>query len=45
MTNATGDLGLDVIAEKQGLRYGIQCKYYSYPVGNIAVQVAYAGCG
>ena len=23
--------------------YGIQCKYYSYPVGNKAVQEAYAG--
>ncbi len=45
MTNATGDQGLDVIAEKQGLRYGIQCKFYSHPVGNKAVQEAYAGCG
>ena len=45
VTNATGDQGLDVIAEKQGLRFGIQCKYYSHPVGNKAVQEAYAGCG
>ncbi|MBO5999948.1 MAG: restriction endonuclease [Lachnospiraceae bacterium] len=45
VTRASNDQGLDVIAEKKGVRYGIQCKYYNYPVGNKAVQEAYAGCG
>ena len=36
----TGDQGADVIAEKDGLRFAIQCKDYSTPVGNAAVQQA-----
>ena len=35
--------GVDIIAHKHRKKYGIQCKYYSYPVGNKAVQEAYAG--
>lgn len=45
LTQETGDQGLDIIAEKGRIRYGIQCKYYNHPVGNKAVQEAYAGCG
>ena len=45
LTQETGDQGLDIIAEKGRARYGIQCKYYEHPVGNKAVQEAYAGCG
>lgn len=42
-TPQSGDQGVDVIAYRRGLRYGIQCKYYSSSVGNKAVQEAYAG--
>lgn len=37
------DQGVDVIAEKNGLRVAIQCKLYSKPVGNKAVQEIAAG--
>lgn len=43
LTAATGDQGIDVIAEKQGVKVVIQCKLYSSPVGNAAVQEAIAG--
>lgn len=42
-TSATGDFGIDVIAEKAGLRYAIQCKDPATPVGVKAVQEAAAG--
>lgn len=41
-TAASGDQGADLIAERQGLRAVFQCKYYSSPVGNKAIQEAYA---
>jgi len=37
-TSGSGDQGADVIAEKNGLKFVIQCKLYSKPVGNKAVQ-------
>ena len=37
-TSGSGDQGADVIAERHGRRYVIQCKLYSKPVGNKAVQ-------
>jgi len=43
VTKASGDHGIDVLASKDGLRYAIQCKRYSKPVGNKAVQEAYSG--
>lgn len=43
VTQGSGDQGLDVLATRKGAKYGIQCKYYSGPVGNSAVQEAYAG--
>lgn len=42
-TVATGDQGVDVIAEKDGIRVAIQCKKYSSAVGNKAVQEVAAG--
>jgi restriction system protein len=42
-TKATGDQGIDIIAEGKGRRLGIQCKGYEASVGNHAVQEAYAG--
>lgn len=38
----SGDQGADVIAERKGRRAVIQCKLYQSPVGNKAVQEAYA---
>lgn len=43
VTKGSGDQGVDILAQKNGLKYGIQCKYYSHPVGNKAIQEAYAG--
>jgi len=43
VTKGSGDQGIDIIAYKRGKKYGIQCKYYTYPVGNKAVQEAFAG--
>ncbi|MCA9422639.1 MAG: restriction endonuclease [Nitrospira sp.] len=42
-TKGSGDQGTDVIAERDGLRVVIQCKLYSKPVGNSAVQEINAG--
>jgi restriction system protein len=43
LTKASGDQGIDIIANLRGRKYGFQCKYYERPVGNSAVQQAYAG--
>lgn len=43
VTSASNDYGIDVLAEKDGIKYAIQCKYYTQPVGNKAVQEAYSG--
>ncbi|WP_417247050.1 restriction endonuclease [Celeribacter sp.] len=43
VTSGSGDQGIDVIAQKDGFRIGIQCKLYSQPVGNKAVQEAHSG--
>lgn len=42
-TKGSGDQGVDVIAEKKGFKVAIQCKLYSNPVGNKAVQEVIAG--
>lgn len=42
-TPKSKDQGVDIIAYKKAKKYGIQCKYYSNPVGNRAVQEAYSG--
>lgn len=38
VTKKSGDQGVDIIAYKHFSKYAVQCKYYSYPVGNKAVQ-------
>lgn len=43
VTKGSGDFGVDVLAEKDGVTYAIQCKAYTSPVGVKAVQEAYAG--
>ncbi len=42
-TQSSGDYGIDVIAKKDGVKYGIQCKNYIQTVGNKAIQEAYSG--
>lgn len=42
-TKASGDQGIDILAEKDSIHYGIQCKCYHSNVGNAAVQEAYSG--
>jgi HJR/Mrr/RecB family endonuclease/uncharacterized membrane protein YciS (DUF1049 family) len=43
VTPGSGDQGIDVIAYKDGVKYGIQCKCYSSDIGNKAVQEAFSG--
>lgn len=43
VTRGSGDYGIDILAEKDGVTYAIQCKCYGAPVGIKAVQEAYAG--
>ena len=43
VTKGSGDYGIDILAEKEGITYAIQCKCYAAPVGVKAVQEAYAG--
>lgn len=43
LTKSTGDQGIDIIASKPKKQVAVQCKLYSKPVGNKAVQEALAG--
>lgn len=43
ITPGSGDQGVDIIAEKNGIRYAIQCKNYSSPLGNTPIQEVNAG--
>lgn len=43
VTKASGDYGVDIIAQKGSEKYAIQCKYYSKPIGVSAVQEVAAG--
>lgn len=43
VTQGSGDQGIDILAEKEGVQYGIQCKCYTSDIGNKAVQEAFAG--
>lgn len=43
VTRGSGDYGIDIVAERDGVTYAIQCKRYDGPVGVKAVQEAYAG--
>lgn len=43
VTKGSGDQGIDIIAYKDGIKYGIQCKCYSSDIGNSAVQEAFSG--
>lgn len=43
LTKKSGDQGVDILAEKQGIKHAIQCKRYSKAVGNSAVQQVFSG--
>ena len=44
VTQSSGDYGVDIVAEKDGITYGIQCKYYNAEIVGIkAVQEAFSG--
>jgi restriction system protein len=43
MTGGGADQGVDILAERDDILYAIQCKYYTSPVGNSAVQQVHAG--
>ena len=43
ITAGSGDFGTDILAEKDGITYAIQCKCYSNNVGIAAVQEANSG--
>lgn len=42
-TPISGDFGIDVLAEKENIKYAIQCKNYSSALDNKCVQEAYSG--
>lgn len=43
VTKGSGDFGADILAEREGITYAIQCKCYDKPIGVKAVQEIYAG--
>ena len=43
VTQASGDYGIDILAQKDSVTYAIQCKCYSNNIGNHAVQEAHSG--
>lgn len=43
VTRGSGDYGVDILTEREGVTYAVQCKRYDGPVGVKAVQEAYAG--
>ncbi len=43
VTRGSGDFGADILCERDGITYAVQCKCYESVVGVHAVQEAYAG--
>lgn len=43
VTRGSGDQGVDVLADKEGVRYAVQCKCYSSDLGNTPVQEVNTG--
>ncbi len=43
VTRGSGDFGADILAQKEGVTYAVQCKCYEGPVGVSAVQEVFAG--
>ncbi len=44
VTRGSGDFGADILCERDGITYAVQCKCYDSLVGVHAVQEVYAGC-
>lgn len=43
LTTVSGDQGVDILAQKDGIRFAIQCKCYSSDIGNSPVQEVTTG--
>lgn len=43
VTQGSGDQGVDILAQKDGISYAIQCKRYSSDLGNTPIQEVNAG--
>lgn len=43
VTQGSGDQGVDILAEKDGIKYAIQCKCYSSDLGNKPIQEVHTG--
>lgn len=43
VTRGSGDQGVDVLAERGGIKYAVQCKRYSSDLSNTPIQEVYAG--
>lgn len=43
VTPGSGDQGVDVLAEKDGIKYAIQCKRYTTDLGNTPIQEVHSG--
>lgn len=43
VTRGSGDQGVDILAEKDGIRYAVQCKCYHSALGNTPIQEVHAG--
>lgn len=43
VTQGSGDQGVDVLAQKDGIKYAIQCKCYASDLGNTPIQEVHAG--
>lgn len=43
VTPGSGDQGVDILADMNGIKYAIQCKRYSSDLGNTPVQEVHAG--
>lgn len=43
VTPASNDYGIDILCEKDNIKYAIQCKNYSSQLGNKCIQEAYSG--
>ena len=42
-TKGSGDQGVDIVAEKDGIKYAIQCKCYQSDLGNKPIQEVFTG--
>lgn len=43
LTGGSGDQGVDILATKDNIKYAIQCKCYSSPLGNTPIQEVESG--